>query len=395
MKTILTAKLKLHTTSESGQSLLYTVQSYQKALNYTSRVALEHGKMSNQVKLLELVYPELREWCGLPSRLGYSVLRQFGATFKSLWTEAKQNAWHRPKGYTRTAYKGLDQAPVFTSHTTTFSYQQEYRFKSEQQVHITALMGLVFLGYNGYSKQHLALIQEGSSRAATFGAAKLCRGPRTKQFNLLVSVEKEPPDHIPENFMGTKGADFGERYLAVTTTPRNERQFFPGEAIRRQGEAFQRVRSLLQKKGTRGPKRRLRETRCFKANVSHQMAKIVVASDFLIGMENWKHIRERTQAKGKKPPEEGPVGFCGTGCLCRLQGPNRAQFGHYSRCRLHLPGMDARTESMLPERTVRITVCYCIAGNAVSPSAPIFSRRNATLRTLLICRIGWGRLFVN
>ena len=115
---MLTAKLKLHTTAESDQSLLNTVRAYQNALTYTSRVAFENGKMSNQVKLHGLVYPELRERFALPSQLVCSVSRQVGATFKGLWTRVKQNASHQQKGYTRKRYKGLDKAPVFTANTT-------------------------------------------------------------------------------------------------------------------------------------------------------------------------------------------------------------------------------------------------------------------------------------
>ena len=259
--------------------------------------------MSNQVKLHGLVYPELRERFALPSQLACSVSRQVGATFKGLWTKVKQNASHRKSGYTKKRYKGLDQAPVFTSNTTTLTYQRDYRFKSGQQVSITTLEGPVVLAYEGYSK-HRDLIHKGSSGGVTFGAAKLWRDPRTKQFYLLVSLEVETPDPTPESLQGIKGADLGERYLAVTTTPGNKTQFFRGGAIRHKGEAFQRVRSRLQSKGTRGAKRRLRQwqlrERRFKADVNHRIAQSVVKPGFLIGLEDLTWIRERTTVRGKR-----------------------------------------------------------------------------------------------
>ena len=168
---------------------------------------------------------------------------------------------------------------------------------------ITTLEGPVVFSYEGYTK-HLDLIQKGSSRGVTCGAAKLWRDPRSKKFYLLVSLEVETPDFTPETVKGIKGADLGERFLAVTTTPRNKTQFFPGGAIRHKGEAFQKVRSRLQTKGTRGSKRRLRQLtlreRRFKANVNHRIAKAIVEPGFLIGLEDLTHIRERTRMRGKQ-----------------------------------------------------------------------------------------------
>lgn len=303
VKTILAAKLKLHTTAETGHRLLDTARAYRNALNYTSRVAFENGKLSNQVTLHRLVYPELRKRFALPSQLACSVSRQVGATFKGLWTKVKKNAVHRKTGYTQKRYKGLDKAPVFTSETATFTYQRDYRFKSGQQVSLTTLDGPVVLAYEGYSK-HLEWIHEGASGGVTFGPAKLWRDPRTKQFYLLVSLEVETPDPTPESLKGIKGVDLGERYLAVITTPGNKTQFFRGGAIRQKGEAFQRVRSRLQSQGTRGAKRRLRQLtlreRRFKADVNHCIAKAAVMPGFLIGLEDLTDIRERTPVGGKK-----------------------------------------------------------------------------------------------
>ena len=259
--------------------------------------------MSNQVKLHGLVYPALRERFALPSQLACSVSRQVGATVKGLWTKVKHNASHRKSGYTQKRYQGLDKAPVFTANTTTFTYQRDYRFKAGQQVSITTLEGPVVFSYEGYTK-HLDLIQKGSSGGVTLGAAKLWRDPRTQQFYLLVSLAVETPDPTPESLKGIKGADLGERYLAVTTTPGNTTQFFPGGAIRHKGEAFQRVRSRLQSKGTRGAKRRLRQLmlreRRFKADVNHRIAQAIVEPGFLIGLEDLTRIRERTAVRGKR-----------------------------------------------------------------------------------------------
>ncbi|SMC06688.1 transposase, putative, N-terminal domain-containing protein [Sulfobacillus thermosulfidooxidans DSM 9293] len=108
---MLTAKLKLHTTCETGQRLRDTANAYQNALNYPSHVTFENGKMSNPLKLHGLVYRELPERFALPSQLACSVSKQVGVTFKRLWTEVKQNAPHRKNGYSQKWYKN----PKFTA----------------------------------------------------------------------------------------------------------------------------------------------------------------------------------------------------------------------------------------------------------------------------------------
>ncbi len=123
MKTILSAKLKLHTTPEQF-ALLRAVQfAYRDALNYASRYAFEHGKMSNQRRLQKGIYAELRQKYKLSSQMACNVPRQVGATYKGLWTKAKQNAVDRAAGRTKKRYKGLDHAPntcLLLSPTTTF-----------------------------------------------------------------------------------------------------------------------------------------------------------------------------------------------------------------------------------------------------------------------------------
>lgn len=84
MKTILTAKLKLHTTPEQFQALRTTQLAYRDALNFVSRYAFNHGKMSNKIALHSGTYYDLRATFRLPSQLACSVTRQVGATYKGL-----------------------------------------------------------------------------------------------------------------------------------------------------------------------------------------------------------------------------------------------------------------------------------------------------------------------
>jgi len=168
MNVTLTAKLKLHTTPEQFQALRATQLAYRDALNYVSRYAYAHGKLSNKVGLQEGTYAEIRARYKIAAQMACSIPRQVGATYKTLWTKVKQNAAHRKAGHTKKRYKGLDKPPKYVSPTLTYQLGHDYSFKTESRVSILTLSGRVIVSYTAYS-QHVALIQNG----AQIGAAKL------------------------------------------------------------------------------------------------------------------------------------------------------------------------------------------------------------------------------
>ena len=111
MNTVLTAKLKLHTTPEQFHALRATQLASRDALNDVSRSAFAHGKMSNQEGLQDGTYQEIRSRFGLPAQMACSVPRQVGATYNTVWTKVKANAAARAAGHTKQRYRGLDQPP--------------------------------------------------------------------------------------------------------------------------------------------------------------------------------------------------------------------------------------------------------------------------------------------
>jgi len=302
MKQVITAKLKLHTSPEQFRALRQTQLAYREALNYTSRYAFAHGKMSNQQRLQKETYADVRTQYNLPSQMACNVPRQVGATYKTLWTRVKQNAAQRKAGITKKRYKGLDQAPKYVSPTLTYNFHRDYSFKPEQQVSVLTLEGRVIVSYSGYNK-HVTLIEHG----AHIGAAKLWYDKPHKQFSLLVSLEVEAADPTPETHKGVVGVDVGQRYLAVTSDTRGKTAFYSGKAARAKADHSARLRKRLQQKGTRSATRRLiaisgRERR-FKLQTNHTIAKHIVDThpSSIIGLEHLTDIRERTKRKrGKK-----------------------------------------------------------------------------------------------
>jgi putative transposase len=306
MKTMITAKLKLHTTKEQFAALRTTQLAYRDALNLVSRYAFAHDKMSNKVKLQEGTYDEVRARFHLPSQMACSVPRQVGATYKTVGSKVKKNAQQRMAGITRKRYKGLDQALKYVSPTLTYQYGKDYSFKKDQQISVLTLDGRVIVSYTG-STTHVALIQKG----AEIGAAKLWYDKPKKRFFLLVTLSIEGPDPTPESSRHVVGVDVGLRYLAVTSTTKGNCTFHSGKRVHAKAHHYARLRKRLQKKGTRSATRRLvalsgRERR-LKQDANHVVSKRIVDQhpNSLIGLENLTASRERTkQRQGKRATKQ-------------------------------------------------------------------------------------------
>src|SRR3989440_7113517 len=301
MKTVRTAKIKLHTTPQQFAQLRATQLAYRDSLNYVSRYAFENGKMSNKVKLQEGTYDEIRTRFHLPSQMACSVPRQVGATYKALWTRVKKNAEARKAGLTKKRYKGLDQAAKYVSPTLTYQYKKDYSFKAEHQVSLLTLEGRVIVSYTGYDK-HVALIQRG----AQIGTAQLWYDKPKKQFYLLVTLEIEVANPTPQAHKHVVGVDVGIRYLAVTSTTKGECTFHSGKSLVPKANHSARLRKRLLHKGTRSATRRLvgmsRRERRLKQDANHVVSKRIVEQHphSLIGLENLTDIRERTRRKHGK-----------------------------------------------------------------------------------------------
>lgn len=300
MKQQITAKLKLNLSPEQKSSMRAVSLAYRDALNYASQRAFENGKISSSSKLQKLVYHDLRLNFGLGAQMACNVPRQVAAGYKVQWTKLKQNRLSREQGYTKKRYKGLDNPLKFSSRTCTLNYNRDYSFKTEQKVSIITLSGRIVVSYSGYNK-HLELILKGGK----IGAAKIYYNRSNKTYYLLVAISVNLPDIKPEDIKQIRGIDVGRRFLSVDAGLDNSCKFYSGKEIRHKANKYYQARKSLQRKGTRGAKRRLialsgRERR-FIADINHQISKEIAQPNRLIGLEDLTHIRERTKSKvGKK-----------------------------------------------------------------------------------------------
>jgi putative transposase len=132
MQQIITAKLKLETTTEQLALLRQTQLAYRDALNYVSRYAFEQGKVSSAERLHKGTYRDIRSLFNLPSQMACSVMRQVSTTYKGLWMKLSKNVEHRRKGYARKRFKGLDKPPRYISPTLTYVNGHDYGLKPDQ-----------------------------------------------------------------------------------------------------------------------------------------------------------------------------------------------------------------------------------------------------------------------
>jgi putative transposase len=306
MQQIITAKLKLTPTPRQLQALREIQLAYRDALNAVSCYAFEQGKTSNVTRLHKGIYTQLRLRYGLPSQLACSVERQVAATFKGLWTKLKKNAEHRRAKITKKRFKGLDQPPHYSSPTVQYTYERNYTFQRDSRVSIGTLNGRISVPYQGYEK-HITLIRQGRS----IGDAKLWYDQPRNTFYLLVSLSIDVPDPTPTHLQEVVGVDVGIRYLAVTSTATGKASFHPGKRVRHRANHYARLRKRLQKKGTRGAKRRVRRIerreRRLKLQANHTIAKQIIKQHphALIGLENLSDIRERKRRRKRRRKKNG------------------------------------------------------------------------------------------
>ena len=177
---------------------------------------------------------------------------------------------------TKKRFKGLDKPPKYSSPTVQYTYERDYTFQRDQQVSLGTLNGRITIPYQGYDK-HLALIRHGAS----IGDAKLWYDKPKKTFYLLVSLEIEVPEPTYEQLQRSgrrrcryslSGSDF---YLRQA-----RRHSIQGNEFDIRANHYARLRKRLQKKGTRGAKRRLKRIeqreRRLKMQANHIIAKQII-----------------------------------------------------------------------------------------------------------------------
>jgi putative transposase len=268
MNQIISVSCKLQVPAELCQEIDQTLRAFADGCNQILQVSKDQ-KIRNTTKLHHATYYAVRAQTGLKANhVCQAIRRVVGAV-----TGQKQVHEFRPTSMS------LD--------VRTFSY-----LESKQLVSITLLSGRVKLPLS-IGNYQLALLKGQSPTSAV-----LCKR-RNGDYYIQIQVEVpiQPPNKTPK----VMGVDLGQKDIAHTSTG----LFWSGEQLKKVRNHFQRVRSSVQSKCSRGAKNLLKRLsgreRRFQANINHTISKQLVneaqRTDSALAFEDLTGIRNRTKVR--------------------------------------------------------------------------------------------------
>ncbi len=262
----ITTTLRLEPPPEDRERLLSRLRVFNEACNWLSEIAFEE-KRWNWLTLQRRAYRELRARFSLRSHEALVCIRKVASAYR-----------HKRRRGKRAVFRPLGALALY-----------RHRYKRDGT--------LAFYGFRIPFKARLGVVLSSDCEARLIwdGARFLVR-----QVLEIAEPEKMPAkEHL--------GVDLGIVQLAVDsdgTVYPEERHPFKGQHLRNLRRRHARLRTKLQKKGTKSAKRLLRTRRVkerrFASHVNHAIAKDVVAKAKRtlsgIGLEDLKGIRERIKA---------------------------------------------------------------------------------------------------
>jgi IS605 OrfB family transposase len=255
--------------ADQATALKATVERFNAACNWTAGVAFER-KVSNRISLQQIVYKDIRERFGLSAQMTCLCIRRVCEAYK------------RDKAI----------RPVFRPFAAMPFDQRTTSFKGLDRVSLLTLDGRVVVPMivGSYQADRLAMPK---------GQADLIRRKDGKWF-LLVTVDV--PEAAPIPATDFLGVDLGIANIA-TDSDGTQHSGADVEKVRRK---HNRQRKRLQRKGTKGAKKKLkqvaRKEARFRRHENHVLSKTIVETAQRTGrgiaLEDLKGIRERVTARG-------------------------------------------------------------------------------------------------
>jgi IS605 OrfB family transposase len=262
----LVANIKLQPTPEQSELLKRTLERCNEACNWISEQAWE-AETFRQFDLHKLVYQAVREQFKLASQISVRCVDKVADAYK-LDKE------------TQRTFRSLGAQPYD---------DRIFRFLSNDQISIWTLHGRIKIRYVCGEHQRQLLKHRKGEVDLMF--------VRGYWYIAAVCDFDDPELLTPE---GVIGVDMGIVNIATDSTGEQ----FSGKEVETKREWYVGRRALLQKKGTRAAKRRLRKMsgrqRRFQKWVNHNVSRRIVSkaerSRSAISLEDLKHIRARAKA---------------------------------------------------------------------------------------------------
>lgn len=262
----LTAKIKLQPNSDQAAALLATLEACNAACNRISQVAWDNRTFGRN-KLHKLVYYDTRRDFGLSAQ---ATVRAIGKVVDSYKLDRKTKRTFTPHGGIAYDNRLLSYKPGVVS--------------------IWTLDGRVEVPYVAGERQHEQLkTQKGESDLLFIGG----------QFYLAATCDIEEAEPIDPD--GVLGVDLGIVNIATDS----DGEIFNGSQVNNVRHRHRRLRKKLQKKGTKGSRRRLKKLsgkeRRFAKHVNHTISKRIVAkaqgTTRAIALEDLQGIRDRVTVR--------------------------------------------------------------------------------------------------
>lgn len=283
-----------------GMKFSKTMEQYRLACNYVSEYLFNNNFPLNKNEVQKVIYNTIREKFNLKSQMTISCIRSVIARYKTVKTQMARRPYNYQDQNTGEWYREvrdltwLHKPISFNRPQVDLQRNRDWSYLSSGQLSINTLDGRVKVdpicrGFNQYL--------DGTWK---FGLAKLLKS--SGKWYLHISATKEVTDFDKQAVKHVVGIDRGLRFLVTSYDEQGKTAFFDGQAIMRKRAKYQKLRAILQAKGTKSAKRRLkklsgRENRWI-SDVNHCLSKTLVqkyGANTLFVLENLNGVSfERT-----------------------------------------------------------------------------------------------------
>jgi putative transposase len=263
----LTLKIKLLPSPNQAKALIETIERFNKSCNYISEYAFKEKKF-NQIKLHHVVYYKVREFFNLPSQLTVRAISKVADAYK---IDKKVQCQFRLRG--------------------AITYDQRLLTYKENKVSICTLEGREKIPFICHRQDWLPYIK---------GEADLIF--KKGKFYILQTVEF--PEEKIKDMDEFLGVDMGVVEIATLSN----RKSISSKWINEYRIKIERIRSSIQRKGTKGAKKLLKRLSGVERNVAtlinHTLSKRIVSTarqmDAGIAIEDLTYIRKKTEKSVRK-----------------------------------------------------------------------------------------------
>ena len=301
MEQTVNIKVKLNILEPNvGMKFSKTMEQYRLACNYVSEYLFNNNFPLNKNEVQKVIYNTIREKFNLKSQMTISCIRSVIARYKTVKTQMARRPYKYQDQNTGEWYREvrdltwLHKPISFNRPQVDLQRNRDWSYLSSGQLSINTLDGRVKVdpicrGFNQYL--------DGTWK---FGLAKLLKS--SGKWYLHISATKEVTDFDKQAVKYVVGIDRGLRFLVTSYDEQGKTAFFDGQAIMRKRAKYQKLRAILQAKGTKSAKRRLkklsgRENRWI-SDVNHCLSKTLVqkyGANTLFVLENLNGVSfERT-----------------------------------------------------------------------------------------------------